>query len=123
MQGVRVRVVAAWALSIMLAFVFLNQAVPKLVGQPGMLQRFEEWGYSPRFASGIGMLELVGAALVLFPSLASYGAALLGVIMVGAIYTHLSTGVLSPAFAIQMLLLTAALMALRYPDAKGLKEL
>jgi len=118
--NVRVRVIGAWALSMILCFLFLNLATPKLTGQAGWMQRFQEWGYSSRFASGIGMLELLGAGLVLLPSLASYGAAILAVIMLGAIYTHLSTGLGSPAFAVQLLLLALALVALRYPDARRL---
>ena len=66
MTNIRVRVVAAWALSILLFLTYMTTvAPPKLMGDPGWLQRFEEWGYSPRFASGIGMVELIAAALLL----------------------------------------------------------
>jgi hypothetical protein len=105
----------------MLCFTFLTVAPAKLLGQQGWLQRFAEWGYSPRFASGVGMLELVGAGLLLFPSLAFYGAGLLVVVMAGATWTHLSTGIGSPAFSLQLLLLAAAVAALRYPDARGVR--
>ena len=118
--GVRIRVVAAWALGLLLCFTFLTVAPQKLMGQTGWLQRFAEWGYSPRFASGVGMLELVGAGLLLVPSLAFYGAGLLALVMAGATWTHLSTGIGNPAFSLQLLLLSAALAALRYADARGI---
>ena len=118
MLNVRVRVVAAWALSILLFLTYMTIAPPKLLGDPGWLQRFEEWGYSARFASGIGMVELIAAALLLFPSLATYGAGILTIILAGAIYTHLSTGLHSPSFAVQLIFMTAALAALRLPDAR-----
>jgi len=121
MPNIRIRVVSAWALSILLFFTFLTVAPPKLLGDPGWLQRFGKWGYSPRFASGIGMVELIAAALLLVPSLALYGASILTVILLGAIYTHLSTGLYSPAFAVQLVFMTGALAALRYADARGVK--
>ena len=65
MTNIRVRVVAAWALSILLFLTYMTVAPPKLLGDPGWLQRFAEWGYSPRFAGGIGMVELIAAALLL----------------------------------------------------------
>ena len=119
MSKIRLRVVASWALSILLFLTYLTVAPPKLLGDPGWLQRFEEWGYSPQFASGIGMMELVGAGLLLVPSLATYGAGVLVVILAGAIYTHVSTGLHSPAFALQLFFMCAALAALRYPDVRG----
>jgi len=118
MTNIRVRVVAAWALSILLFLTYLTVAPPKVMGDPGWLQRFQEWGYSGRFASIVGMVELVAAALLLFPSLATYGAGILTVILAGAIYTHLSTGLESPSFAVQLIFMTAALAALRFPEAR-----
>lgn len=122
MGGIRFRVVAAWSLAILLFVTFLTTAPPKLLGQPGWLQRFDEWGYSGRFASGIGMLELVAAVLLLFPSLALYGAGLLAVVMAGAVMTHVASGIGSPVFALQLLVMCLALAALRYPDARWLHD-
>ena len=97
MLNIRVRVVASWALAILLFFTYLTVAPPKLLGDPGWMQRFDEWGYSTRFASGIGMVELIAAALLLFPSLAFYGAGILTLVLAGAIaavlVTSLSTAV------------------------------
>ncbi len=118
MTNIRIRVVAAWALSILLFLTYLTIAPPKLMGDPGWMQRFAEWGYSPRFASGIGMVELIAAALLLFPSLATYGAGVLTVILAGAIYTHVSTGLHSSSFAVQLIFMTTALAALRFSDAR-----
>jgi len=118
MNNIRVRVVAAWALSILLFLTYMTIAPAKLMGDPGWLQRFAEWGYSPRFASGIGMVELIAAALLLFPSLAAYGAGILTVVLAGAIYTHLSSGTGGSSFAVQLIFMTAALAALCFPEAR-----
>jgi uncharacterized membrane protein YphA (DoxX/SURF4 family) len=40
----------------------------------------------------VGAAEFVGALLLLYPRVASVGAAGLGVIMVGAVFTHLTAG-------------------------------
>ena len=119
MSESRLRVIVAWALSILLFVTFMTIAPPKILGQPGWVQRFGEWGYSPRFAAGIGMTELVAAALLLWPAMAAYGAALLSIVLVGAVITHVTSGLGSPVFAGQLLLVASALAALRYPDAHG----
>ena len=48
---------------------------------------FTEWGYSIGFKSLIGVLEVSAAALVLVPRFATYAAALVCAIMLGAVYT------------------------------------
>lgn len=51
------------------------------------IQWFEGWGYDRWFARAIGAAEIGGAVLLLVRPLASYAAALLVVIMLGAIWT------------------------------------
>ncbi len=48
---------------------------------------FTQWGYSVGFKSLIGVLEVAGAILVLVPRYATYAAALVCAIMLGAVYT------------------------------------
>ncbi len=120
MQGIRVRVVAAWAVAILLAIYFVQAGAGKLNPSPALVERFESWGYSGGFARIVGMLEITGAVLGLVPSLAAYGALLISTVMIGAIYTHLSTGIGGPATAAQMLVLAGALIALRARDARPL---
>ncbi len=120
MQGIRVRVVAAWAVAIMLALYFVQAGASKLNPSPALVERFEAWGYSGSFARAVGVLETTGAVLALVPSYAAYGALLISAVMIGAIYTHLSTGIGGPTLAAQMLVLAGALIALRARDARQL---
>ncbi len=91
---------ATWILTILLALLFVSGALPKLQGVAGMVRRFADWGYGPGFLTLIGILEGAGGLLLLVPRTAFYGAFVLFVVMLGAIYTHLSTGIGSPFFAL-----------------------
>jgi uncharacterized membrane protein YphA (DoxX/SURF4 family) len=51
---------------------------------------FTDWGYPVWFAFVVGIAEVMGALLLLFPKLASYAAGFLGVIMLGAVGTLLT---------------------------------
>ena len=59
---------------------------------------------------------------MMVPSLAAYGALMIATVMVGAIYTHLSTGIGGPETAARMLVLAGALIALRAQDARPLRK-
>ena len=83
---------SAWVLSLLLTLAFMIAALPKLVGAHVWIVKFIKWGYPRWFLFAVGSLELVGAALLLIPRLAKYGAIVLAVVMVGAGYTHLANG-------------------------------
>jgi uncharacterized membrane protein YphA (DoxX/SURF4 family) len=51
-------------------------------------EQFADWGYPSWFRFVVGAGEIVGAVLLLFPRRRFLGAALLGVILVGAVLTH-----------------------------------
>lgn len=105
---------AAWALSVLLALAFAAASFPKLLGAQVWLTKFEHWGYPKWFALAVGAVELLGGVLLLGPRVAMYGAGLLGVVMLGACYTHLANGeslqVLRPLI---VLLLLAVVVWLR----------
>jgi uncharacterized membrane protein YphA (DoxX/SURF4 family) len=122
MPSIRVRVVAAWAVAMLLALFFIQTGPGKLNPSPALVERFEGWGYSGGFARVVGIVETIGALIVLVPSLAAYGALLIATVMLGAIYTHLSTGIGGPETAAQMLVLAGALIALRARDARPLRK-
>jgi putative oxidoreductase len=82
----------AWVLSVLLTLAFMIAALPKLIGAQVWIGKFIKWGYPNWFPLAIGSLELLGGILLLIPRLAIYGASVLGVIMVGATYTHLANG-------------------------------
>ena len=110
----------AWTLEALLAASFIFAGFPKI--QPGemMLKRLANWGYSPEFTMLIGLLETTGGLLVLAPATADFGALIIGIMMIGAVWTHLSTGIGSPLFAAIYIAMAATLGVLRFPDAEWL---
>jgi putative oxidoreductase len=79
--------VALWIVQILAAAAFVAIGVAKFAS-PVWARNFERWGYPGGFYLVIGALEVGGAILLLVPKLSSYGAALLGAMMVGAAATH-----------------------------------
>ena len=90
MTSATVKVVAVWIISGLLAIAFILTGTPKLLQQPLLVDMFAAWGYAPWFLVTVGALEVAGAILLLIPRVAIYGVALLGVIMLGAGYTHIT---------------------------------
>ena len=85
-------IIALWIVSVLLAIAFLLAGTPKLLHAAVWVDKFDGWGYGQWFLGIIGGLELAGAILLLIPRMAVAGVALLGVIMLGAGYTHLANG-------------------------------
>ncbi len=106
----------AWIIAIILAGGYLFAAYDKITLAEIIRYQFEAFGYSLGFARLIGALEGLGALLVLVPRFAVYGAAGIAIIMLGAIYTHLSTDVGYPYHALRNLAFFALLFALRWQD-------
>ncbi|MEQ9263963.1 MAG: DoxX family protein [Balneolaceae bacterium] len=105
--------VLKWALVIILALLFISSGYPKIIPGESMIERFSNWGYSKGFAQMIGLIELLGGVLLLLPRVSFYASLVLSFIMLGAVYTHISTGIGSPWFAIitaLLLMLTAYLL-------------
>lgn len=123
MNAIGIRQAIAWTLAAMLAASFIFAGVPKI--QPGemMLKRFANWGYSPDFTVLIGLLETSGGLLVLVPATAAFGALIIGIVMIGAVWTHISTGIGSPVFAVVYLVMAGGLGVLRFSDAGWLGKM
>ena len=98
-----------WTLQILSAAMFLFAGSLKLAGVPLMVQEFGTIGLGQWFRYLTGTIEVVGAVLLLIPSLAAYGAAALAVTMVGAILTHLFIVGGSPLMPILLLASTATI--------------
>ena len=75
-----------WIFQIWAAFAFVVVGVGK-VRNHFWLAAFPRWGYSAGFRMLIGVLEIVGGLLIVFPRTASYAAVLIGAIMIGAVGT------------------------------------
>ena len=84
----KARTITSWILAGLLCLGFLLAGVGKLTGAATSM--FEAWGYPAWFAILIGLLEVAGAVGLVVPKttrLAVYG---LTIIMLGAMYTHLT---------------------------------
>ena len=81
--------IALWVLQALLALAFAGAASGKLLGKPEMVALFEALGVGQWFRYLTGLLELTGALLIVVPRTKFFGAALLSVVMVGAVLTHL----------------------------------
>ena len=82
--------IVLWMLTLMLVVVCIRSGLLKLAGNVFWVRDFHRWGYADWFRIVVGLAELASAALLLIPRMASYGAALFAVVMLGAIYTHLT---------------------------------
>lgn len=105
-----------WGATISLALVYIGTSMPKVTGTGDVLTRFSEWGYSENFMLFIGASEFLAGILLLVPRTSLYAACYLGIIMVGAIYTHFAfdsaVWALLPAFCLSFLAFIA------YEDTK-----
>jgi uncharacterized membrane protein YphA (DoxX/SURF4 family) len=103
----------AWILQIAAAAVFLMAGGSKLAGAQPMVEMFDAIGVGQWFRYVTGTIEVVSALLLLMPSTAAIGAALLVCVMVGAIITHLTILHTSPAMPIVLLMTCAIVFVLR----------
>ena len=78
-----------WIVRGLLALAFAGAGGAKLYGVPMLVEEFQHIGLGQWFRYLTGALELLGAFLILAPSLAAFGALLLICIMTGAVITHL----------------------------------
>jgi putative oxidoreductase len=81
--------IALWVVQILLALAFLGAASGKLLGKPEMVGLYEVIGIGQWFRYLTGLLEVTGAILIVVPRTKFFGAALLAMVMVGAVLTHL----------------------------------
>jgi uncharacterized membrane protein YphA (DoxX/SURF4 family) len=103
----------AWVLQIAAAAMFLMAGGSKLAGAQPMVDMFAAIGVGQWFRYVTGAIEVVSALLLLMPSTAAIGAALLVCVMVGAIITHLTILRTSPAMPIVLLIICAVVFVLR----------
>src|SRR5438105_1527112 len=83
------KTVALWVVSILCAAMFLFSGGSKFLKPEEATKGFAHFGYPDWFRILIGVLEIGGALLLLFPRIAWVGSGMLAVIMVGAAFSHL----------------------------------
>src|SRR5277367_4283642 len=99
--------IALWVVQILLALAFAGAASGKLLGNPDMVGLYEVIGIGQWFRFATGLLELTGALLIVIPRTKFFGAALLSVVMVGAVLAHLFILHSAPTAAAVLLVLAA----------------
>ena len=114
-QSVRPRNVALWVVQAVLTALFVMAAVPKLTGDPLMVDMFAEIGAGQWLRYVVGTLELAGAIGLLIPRLCRLAALGLAGLMVGASATNLFLFGVSPAIPLAYLAVAAAVVWFRRP--------
>lgn len=97
--------IALWVVQILLALMFVAAGSSKLMGKPEMVGLYEVIGIGQWFRYVTGLLELSGALLVVLPRTKFFGASLLGMVMTGAVLTHLFILHNAPTVPVVLLLL------------------
>ena len=72
-------------LKLLISLVFVAAAVQKFTGK--VAPNWDRWGYSRQFMYAAGGAETVGVALLWWPGLELVGAAVLGLVLLGALGT------------------------------------
>ena len=80
---------ALLVISILLGIAFLGAGLSKLSGAEAMAASFERFGYPLWFMYFVGIAEVAGAIGLFVQRTAFYAAVCLGMLMIGALGTHL----------------------------------
>ena len=88
MNRERLVISTTWALRIILFLIFFLAATGKFSRSGNMMENFTRWDYPYYFMVIVGMIELAGSVLLLFPRYSLMAVALLTSIMIGSIVTH-----------------------------------
>jgi uncharacterized membrane protein YphA (DoxX/SURF4 family) len=112
----RTRSVGVWLAALVSAAMFMVAGISKLAGAPQMVEEFHRFGYPDWFRVLIGAGEVAGAIALLVPRTATLASMILGVIMAGAVATHLRFGETLPAIVpLVLFVLVAAVGYARRP--------
>jgi uncharacterized membrane protein YphA (DoxX/SURF4 family) len=84
--------VALWVPTLFLVYVFMRQGVAKFDADSGWARAFTVWHFPVWFRVLIGSLEVAAAGLLLTRRTAAVGAAVIAVVMLGAMGTHIYSG-------------------------------
>jgi putative oxidoreductase len=92
MKRIRWGDLALWLVAAFLVWVFVRQGLAKFSDSSGWARAFVVWHYPVWFRILIGVIEVAAALLLLTRRTASIGAAMIAVVMLGAMGTHVFTG-------------------------------
>jgi putative oxidoreductase len=98
--------ITLWTLQVLVALAFVAAAAGKLLGSPDMIALFDAVGVGQWFRYVTGLLELLGALLLIVPGTAAFGSVLLAGVMVGAVVAHLTVLHTAPTAPLVLFALT-----------------
>ncbi len=79
-------------LSTLPVLLLIMSGIMKLLNKPEVVEGFKKFGYDPRLAFGLGIVELVSTVLYVIPQTSVLGAILLTGYLGGATATHVRIG-------------------------------
>ena len=84
--------IALWVPTLFLAWVFIRQGPTKFSDTSGWARAFQVWHFPVWFRILIGVWETAAALLILVRPVAFIGAAMIALVMLGAMGTHVYWG-------------------------------
>ncbi|MFN8673506.1 MAG: DoxX family protein [Candidatus Sericytochromatia bacterium] len=109
------KIIALWVLQILSALLFFMAGFSKVSGAEAMVKEFNLIGFGQGLRYITGILELIGAFLLLVPSFSFVGSLILSAVMFGAVGTHLVILKDNPTFA-AVILIIQLVITLGYKD-------
>jgi len=109
--------IISWALTGLVAFVFLGSAAGKFSGSEEGLKMAAGFGLDAKTYTMLGVAELICLLLFVIPRTGVIGTVLLAAYMGGAIATHLTHG-LSPMAPAMVLMFTLLVALYRFPELR-----
>jgi hypothetical protein len=106
-----------WALTGLVAFVFLGSAAGKFSGNEEALKMAAGFGLDASTYTMLGVVEMICLLLFVLPRTGVLGTVLLAAYMGGAIATHLTHG-LSPMAPALVLMFTLLVALYRFPELR-----
>ncbi len=99
--------ITLWTLQALVALAFVAAAAGKLMGSADMIALFDAVGAGQWFRYVTGLLELLGALLLIVPGMAAFGSVLLAGVIAGAVVAHLTVLHTAPTAPLVLFALTA----------------
>jgi len=111
---------ALWTLQVLVALTFAAAGSGKLVGSAQMVALFDAVGLGQWFRYVTGLLEVLGALLLIVPRKTAFGAVLLACVMAGAVVAHLTVLHTAPTAPLVLFAFTALIAWGRRSQLAGL---
>ena len=112
--------IVLWTLQVLVALAFVAAGSGKLLGSADMVALFDAIGIGQWFRYVTGLLEVLGALLLLVPGKSVFGALLLVCVMAGAVVAHITVLHTSPTAPLVLFALTALIAWGRRSQLTGL---